>query len=111
MTRGLLQQRVHQYSIYIFTFLFPVIADGFCLFFCSYAKRQVDQRIAVRPYLTAYCVFLIGGGDPGETLSPEQYQAIVDAVFDTNGKKVGGICLVKGRTPVQSGFEGQWYTL
>lgn len=60
MTRGLLQQRVHQYSIYIFTFLFPVIADGFCLFFCSYAKRQVDQRIAVRPYLTAYCVFLIG---------------------------------------------------
>lgn len=60
MTRGLLQQRVHQYSIYIFTFLFPIIADGFCLFFCSYAKRQVDQRIAVRPYLTAYCVFLIG---------------------------------------------------
>lgn len=41
-------------------FSFPIIADGFCLFFCSYAKRQVDQRIAVRPYLTAYCVFLIG---------------------------------------------------
>lgn len=30
-----------------------------------------------------------GGGDPGETLSLEQYQAIVDAVSDTNGNGRG----------------------
>lgn len=36
-----------------------------------------------------------GGGDPGETLSPEQYQAIVDAVSDANGKKVVEYALSK----------------
>ena len=68
------------------------------------AELMKPENLAMMGYTGA-------GGDPGETLSPEQYQAIVDAVFDTNGNKVGGICLVKGMTPVQSGFEGQWYTL
>lgn len=40
-----------------------------------------------------------GGGDPGETLSPEQYQAIVDAVSDANGKKVVEYALSKGGYP------------
>ena len=75
---------------------------------CEYQVMLADL---MKPENLAMMGYTGGGGDPGETLSPEQYQAIVDAVFDTNGKKVGGICLVKGRTPVQSGFEGQWYTL
>lgn len=39
--------------------------------------------------------YIGGGGDPGETLSPEQYQAIVDAVSDANGKKVVEYALSK----------------
>lgn len=80
----------------------------------EYGFDEEEQEMLaelMKPENLAMMGYTGGGGDPGETLSPEQYQAIVDAVFDTNGKKVGGICLVKSRTPVQSGFEGQWYTL
>ena len=79
----------------------------------EYGFDEEEQEMLaelMKPENLAMMGYTGGGGDPGETLSPEQYQAIVDAVSDANGKKVG-ICLVKGRISVQSGFEGQRYTL
>ena len=42
----------------------------------------------MKPEYLAMLGYSGGGGDPGESISPEQYQAIVDAVSDANGKKV-----------------------
>ena len=81
----------------------------------EYGFDEEEQEMLaelMKPENLAMMGYTGGGGDPGETLSLEQYQAIVDAVSDTNGDEmVVELCLVKGRIPVQSGFEGQRYTL
>ena len=46
MTRGLLQQRVHQYSIYIFTFLFQLLQMASA---CSFVVTQSVRSIRGLP--------------------------------------------------------------
>ena len=52
-----------------------------------------------------------GGGDPGESISPEQYQAIVDAISDANGKKVVEYALSKVGYPYSQDYRdsGDYY--
>ncbi len=52
-----------------------------------------------------------GGGDPGEGISPEQYQAIVDAISDENGKKVVAFALSKVGYPYSQAYRdsGNYY--
>ena len=52
-----------------------------------------------------------GGGDPGEGISPDQYQAIVDAISDENGKKVVAFALSKVGYPYSQAYRdsGDYY--
>jgi cell wall-associated NlpC family hydrolase len=52
-----------------------------------------------------------GGGDPGEVISPEQYQAVVDAISDENGKKVVAFALSKVGYPYSQAYRdsGDYY--
>lgn len=52
-----------------------------------------------------------GGGDPGEGISPEQYQAIVDAISDENGRKVVAFALSKEGYPYSQAYRdsGNYY--
>lgn len=59
------------------------------------AEEQEMLAELMKPENLAMIGYTGGGGDPGETLSPEQYQAIVDAVSDANGKKVVEYALSK----------------
>lgn len=58
-------------------------------------EQQEMLAELMKPENLAMIGYTGGGGDPGETLSPEQYQAIVDAVSDANGKKVVEYALSK----------------
>ena len=64
----------------------------------EYGFDEEEQELLaelMKPENLAMMGYTGGGGDPGETLSPEQYQAIVDAVSDANGKKVVEYALSK----------------
>lgn len=64
----------------------------------EYGVDEEEQEMLaelMKPENLAMMGYTGGGGDPGETLSPEQYQAIVDAVSDANGKKVVEYALSK----------------
>lgn len=64
----------------------------------EYGVDEEEQEMLaelMKPENLAMMGYIGGGGDPGETLSPEQYQAIVDAVSDANGKKVVEYALSK----------------
>ena len=52
-----------------------------------------------------------GDGDLGEGISPEQYQAIVDAISDENGKKVVAFALSKVGYPYSQTYRnsGKYY--
>lgn len=49
----------------------------------------------MKPEYLAMLGYTGGGGDPGEGISPEQYQAIVDSISDANGKQVVSFVLSK----------------
>ena len=49
----------------------------------------------MKPEYLAMMGYTGGGGDPGESISPEQYQAIVDSISDANGKRVVEFVLSK----------------
>ena len=64
----------------------------------EYGFDEEEQEMLaelMKPENLAMMGYTGGGGNPGETLSPEQYQAIVDAVSDANGKKVVEYALSK----------------
>lgn len=64
----------------------------------EYGFDEEEQEMLaelMKPENLAMMGYTGGGEDPGETLSPEQYQAIVDAVSDANGKKVVEYALSK----------------
>lgn len=64
----------------------------------EYGFDEEEQEMLaelMKPENLAMMGYTGGGGDPGETLSPEQYQAIVDAVSDANGKMVVEYALSK----------------
>jgi len=52
-----------------------------------------------------------GGGSPGEAVSPEQYQAVVDAISDENGRKVVAFALSKVGYPYSQAYRdsGDYY--
>ena len=59
------------------------------------AEEQKMLAELMKPEYLAMMGYTGGGGDPGETISPDQYQSIVDAVSDANGKKVVEYALSK----------------
>ncbi len=65
----------------------------------------------MKPEYLAMLGYTGGGGDPGEAVSPEQYQAIVDAVSDENGRKVVAFALSKVGYPYSQEYRdsGNYY--
>lgn len=65
----------------------------------EYGFDEEEQEMLaelMKPENLAIMGYTGGGGDPGETLSPEQYHAIMDAVSDANGKMVVEYAFGKG---------------
>lgn len=75
------------------------------------AEEQEMLAELMKPEYLAMIGYTGGGGDPGETISPEQYQAIVDAISDTNGKKVVEYALSKVGYPYSQAYRdsGDYY--
>ena len=80
----------------------------------EYGFNGEEQKILeelMKPEYLAMIGYTGGGGDPGETISPEQYQAIVDAISDANGKKVVEYALSKVGYPYSQDYRdsGDYY--
>ena len=75
------------------------------------AEEQEMLAELMKPEYLAMLGYTGGGGDPGEAVSPEQYQAIVDAVSDENGKKVVAFALSKVGYPYSQEYRdsGNYY--
>lgn len=75
------------------------------------AEEQEMLAELMKPEYLAKIGYTGGGGDPGETISPEQYQAIVDAISDANGKKVVEYALSKVGYPYSQAYRdsGDYY--
>lgn len=74
-------------------------------------EEQEMLEELMKPEYLAMMGYIGGGGDPSETLSPEQYQAIVDTISDTNGKKVVEYVLSKVGYPYSQDYRdsGEYY--
>lgn len=75
------------------------------------AEEQEILEELMKPEYLAMIGYTGGGGDPGETLSSEQYQVIVDAISDANGKKVVEYALSKVGYPYSQAYRdsGEYY--
>ena len=75
------------------------------------AEEQEMLAELMKPEYLAMLGYTGGGGDPGETISPEQYQSIVDAISDENGKKVVAFALSKVGYPYSQAYRdsGSYY--
>ena len=75
------------------------------------AEEQEMLAELMKPEYLAMLGYTGGGGDPGETISPEQYQAIVDAISDENGRKVVAFALSKVGYPYSQAYRdsGDYY--
>lgn len=75
------------------------------------AEEQAMLAELMKPEYLAMLGYTGGGGDPGETISPEQYQAIVDAISDENGRKVVAFALSKVGYPYSQAYRdsGNYY--
>lgn len=75
------------------------------------AEEQEVLAELMKPEYLAMLGYTGGGGDPGEGLSPEQYQAIVDSVSGENGKKVVAFALSKAGYPYSQAYRdsGDYY--
>jgi len=75
------------------------------------AEEQDMLAELMKPEYLAMLGYTGGGGDPGETVSPEQYQAIVDAISDENGRKVVAFALSKVGYPYSQAYRdsGNYY--
>ncbi len=78
-----------------------------------YAFDADEQEMLAELMKPEYLAMLgyTGGGDPGVTISPEQYQAIVDSISDANGKKVVEYALSKVGYPYSQAYRdsGDYY--
>ena len=74
-------------------------------------EEQAMLAELMKPEYLAMIGYTGGGGDPGEVISPEQYQAIVDAISDENGKKVVAFALSKVGYPYSQAYRdsGDYY--
>lgn len=80
----------------------------------EYGFNTEEQKVIeelMKPEYLAMIGYTGGGGDPGETLSPEQYQAILDDISDANGKKVVEYALSKVGYPYSQEYRdsGNYY--
>lgn len=80
----------------------------------AYGFDTDEQKVLEELMNPEYIVLLGGtggGGDPGESISPEQYQAIVDAVSDANEKRVVEFVLSKLGYPYSQAYRdnGSYY--
>lgn len=75
------------------------------------ADEQEMLAEIMKPENLAMLGYTGGGGDPGESISPEQYQAIVDEISDANGKKVVEYALSKVGYPYSQAYRdsGDYY--
>lgn len=75
------------------------------------AEEQEMLAELMKPEYLAMLGYTGGGGDPGETISPEQYQAIVDAISDENGRMVVAFALSKVGYPYSQAYRdsGDYY--
>lgn len=75
------------------------------------AEEQAMLAELMKPEYLAMIGYTGGGGDPGEAISPEQYQAIVDAISDENGRKVVAFALSKVGYPYSQAYRdsGDYY--
>lgn len=75
------------------------------------AEEQEMLAELMKPEYLAMLSYTGGGGDPGEAVGPEQYQAILDAVSDANGKKVVAFVLSKVGYPYSQAYRdsGKYY--
>ncbi len=75
------------------------------------AKEQEMLAELMKPEYLAMIGYAGGGGDPGGVISPEQYQAVVDAISDENGKKVVAFALSKVGYPYSQTYRdsGDYY--
>lgn len=75
------------------------------------AEEQEMLAELMKPEYLAMLGCSGGGGDPGEAISPEQYQAIVDAISDENGRKVVAFALSKVGYPYSQAYRdsGNYY--
>ena len=75
------------------------------------ADEQTMLAELMKPGNLAVLGYGGGDGDPGEGISPEQYQAIVDAISDENGKKVVAFALSKVGYPYSQRYRdsGKYY--
>lgn len=75
------------------------------------AEEQEMLAELMKPEYLAMLGYTGGGGDPGEAISPEQYQAIVDAISDENGRKVVAFALSKVGYPYSQAYRdsGNYY--
>lgn len=73
-------------------------------------EQEMLAELMKQEYL-AMLGYTGGGGDPGEAISPEQYQAIVDAISDENGRKVVAFALSKVGYPYSQAYRdsGNYY--
>lgn len=79
-----------------------------------YGFNEEEQEMLaelMKPEYLAMLGYTGGGGDPGEGISPEQYQAIVDSISDENGKKVVAFALSKVGYPYSQAYRdsGDYY--
>ena len=75
------------------------------------AEEQEMLAELMKPEYLAMIGYTGGGGDPGEAVSPEQYQAVVEAISDKNGKKVVAFALSKVGYPYSQAYRdsGNYY--
>lgn len=79
-----------------------------------YGFQSGEQEVLVelmKPEYLAMLGYTGGGGDPGEKISSEQYQAIVDSVSNENGKRVVSFALSKVGCPYSQTYRdgGDYY--
>lgn len=80
----------------------------------AYGFEAEEQKVLaelMKPEYLAMLGYTGGGGDPGERISSEQYQAIIDSVSGENGKKVVAFALSKVGYPYSQAYRdsGDYY--
>lgn len=75
------------------------------------AEEQEVLAGLMKPEYLAMLGYTGGGGDPGEGVSPEQYQAVVDAISDENGRQAVTFALSKVGYPYSQAYRdsGNYY--
>lgn len=75
------------------------------------SKEQEMLANLMNPEYLAMMGYTGGGGDSGETLSTEQYRAIMDSISDENGRKVVAYALSKVGYPYSQAYRdtGEYY--